>query len=366
MTKRLPFGPVVSILPAVTKYADSYANETAVSLTVPLLKGWGGEVNLDAVRSSEFSNRTARRSNYQVRVNTVINTVAAIYNIAELNDLAALYRQQVESMKQYAATSSIKKDTGLATPMDVYRAEIRLKDVEDSLAAALTSLLDAKERLKNILSLDPDKEIVVKAPREYPRITITLAEAIETALANRIEVEHARDMFEEAERRATVAGKNQLPQLDLQMNYRRYNGVDEFDEILGTEEEYWSVNLVGSTDFKRTAEKAAYQKSLIQVRNAKLDIETVNDQIVSEVKQQLKFQENAYERINIRKEQMKQARGKLELAKIKYKHGMADNFDVIEAEREILLSEVNMMSVRTESIVGLYRLRAAMGTLIER
>jgi outer membrane protein TolC len=73
----------------------------------------------------------------------------------------------------------------------------------------------------------------------------------------------------------------------------------------------------------------------------------------------------AAERMQIRKEQINQASGKLALAEIKFGYGMANNFDVIEAQTELQTARVNLLAAKIEHIVGRYRLRAAMGTLIE-
>jgi outer membrane protein TolC len=44
---------------------------------------------------------------------------------------------------------------------------------------------------------------------------------------------------------------------------------------------------------------------------------------------------------------------------------MANNFDVIEAESELQEARLNLLAAQIESIVGMYRLRAAIGTLID-
>ena len=54
------------------------------------------------------------------------------------------------------------------------------------------------------------------------------------------------------------------------------------------------------------------------------------------------------------------------LARVKFDHGMADNFDVIEAETELQRARVDLLSVETEYIAGTYNMRAELGTLIER
>lgn len=131
-------------------------------------------------------------------------------------------------------------------------------------------------------------------------------------------------------------------------------------------EDRWSVNLVSNTDFARTYEKANYQQSLINISASELNLESRQDDIRRDVRLQAEFLKKAEERIGIREKQKKQAEGKLELAKIRFNYGMTDNFDVIEAEKEVQQADVNLLSMKTDYIVGTYRIRSAIGTLIER
>ena len=75
--------------------------------------------------------------------------------------------------------------------------------------------------------------------------------------------------------------------------------------------------------------------------------------------------EQSLDRIRIRKEQIDQAEGRLALAKVQFRHGKTDNFDVIEAETEYQRAKANMLAVETDYIVGAFRMRAYLGTLIE-
>ncbi len=100
--------------------------------------------------------------------------------------------------------------------------------------------------------------------------------------------------------------------------------------------------------------------------SSKLYLDTRQDEIRREVRLQSEFLKKAEERIAIREAQKKQADGKSELSKIKFDHGMTDNSDVIEAEKELQQANVNLLSMKTDYIVGMYRMRAAIGTLIER
>jgi len=96
----------------------------------------------------------------------------------------------------------------------------------------------------------------------------------------------------------------------------------------------------------------------------KLQQENQRDIIRTEVKSRLDALANRAQNIHLRKEQIVQATGKRRLAEIKFSHGMGSNFDFIESETELLHAKVNLLSSKISYIVGQYRLRATLGTLI--
>jgi len=98
----------------------------------------------------------------------------------------------------------------------------------------------------------------------------------------------------------------------------------------------------------------------------KLNLIQQEDEIKREVRRQLQALEKDLERIQIRRKQERQAEEKLALAKIKFNYDMADNFDVIEAETERQRAKVDLLSTETDYIIGTYRMRSVLGTLIER
>lgn len=368
--KKFAPGPIAALSPKIARNYDddeteAYSGEFGISLTVPLLRGFGSEINLNSVRMAEYTLRTAHRSHYLVKVNTVLETVAAVYNIVQQRGLVNLYQVQTENFKGHVVMAKAREKIGLATSIDVYRAEIRLKDAQDSLSRAQEALRSAGDRLKIVLAAPMEKAMQVVAPLTYQPLDITLEEAVDTALQNRVELNQIDDEIEQAKRASRLAKNNLFPQLDLVANYTRSGSDDQFSPSMRFDEDSWSINLTSAMDWSRTAEKAAYQKSLLTVKTTKLNRLTRIDGVKREVRQYFDALLKAEERMQIRNEQIDQARGKLALAKVKFSHGMANNFDVIEAETELQEAQSNLLVAKIEYIVGMYRLRAAMGTLIE-
>jgi outer membrane protein TolC len=269
-------------------------------------------------------------------------------------------------LKGHAAVASAKGRVGLATPMETYRAEIQLKEAENAATQASESYLDALDRIKVILSLPLRTEIALVTPVPPDHTPMELPSAIDTALNNRVEIEQARAEIQEAERRSMVMKQNTLPGVNLVMSVGQYDMADTFGEASTLSQNRWNVALQGSTDLQRTAEKAVYQQSLLNVRMLSLDIENKMEEIGKQVRKQWNAFMEDEKRIRIRKEQMQQAREKLALAEVKYAHGMADNFDVIEAETELQRAKVALLTAEMDYAVGRYNMKAILGTLLPK
>ncbi len=366
LKKKLTTGPVFSLTPYVrhTDYSDTL--KVSMGLTVPLLGGFGKDVNMASVYSSQFGLRDSKRSQYLSKVNTILSTVSYAFRIDEQKKLVALYQKRKASLSAYTLGTMVKKKAGLATPMDEFRTRIFLKDVEDQLSQSRNNLSGLEEDFKKLLAIHPEDSFSVQIPDTLPSSDVSLDKAISTALENRVEIRHAQDFLSEKIRQMDLAEKNLLPDLNLVLSYQRYGSSDEFDEMLALDEDYYSIQLTSSTDWSRTSEKIAYRKSQISVENAKTDITLIKDTIIADVKQAFRANQKNLERMEIQKEQIHQAMQKLKLSTIKYQHEMADNFDVIESEREIQQAQADLLSVKTAYCVGVYQLREAMGTLLKR
>jgi outer membrane protein len=368
--KKFAPGPIASVSPEIVRNYDDDSDETygsvlGLSLTMPLLRGFGTDVNLDGVRTAEYSLRTARRSHYLVKVNTVLEAVAAVYNIVQQRELTQMYADQTQRFYGHVVMAQAREKIGLATPIDVYRAKIRLKDVQDSLNRSQEALRNAGDRLKIVLATPLEQAVEVVAPLEWQPVDIGMGQAVETALGHRVELRQADDDLREARRASRISRNGLRPQLDLVANYTRLGNDDAFAGATTLDEEFWSVNLVSTTDWSRTAEKASYRQSLLAIKQVKLNRASRVDGIKREVRQVYDALQKARERMQIRKDQIDQAAGKLALARIKFSHGMADNFDLVEAETELQQARSDLLAAQVEYIVGVYRLRAAIGTLIE-
>jgi outer membrane protein len=364
--KKLETGATVSLTPTVTVMDRQYWNDVSLTIEQPLFRGFGEDVNLDNVRSAEFSKETVVRNIYQTKVNISLEMITTFYNAIKHSNINSMYDIMATKLQGHAAVAMAKGKVGLATPMETYRAEIQLKEAEGSATQASEAYQDALDRIKVILSLPLKTEIALVAPVPPDYTPLELSAAIDTALKNRIEIEQARAEIQEAERKSLVMKQNTLPGVNLVMSVGQYDMADTFGQAATLSQNRWNVALQGSTDLQRTVEKAAYQQSLLNVKMLRLDLENRMEEIGKQVRKQWNAFKEDEKRIRIRKEQMQQAREKLALAEVKYAHGMADNFDVIEAETELQRAKVMLLTAEMDYAVGTYNMKAILGTLIPK
>jgi outer membrane protein TolC len=102
------------------------------------------------------------------------------------------------------------------------------------------------------------------------------------------------------------------------------------------------------------------------VQGAQRNYSLLRDEVVNEVMRNLRNLRAYKNSITIQQEQIQQAKGQLELAQVKFKWGLANNFDLIDAETKLLSAQTNLLSAVINYILGTDQLRASMGTLLER
>lgn len=368
--KKLEYGTTVSIGPQIIHSSwDSnkeYTTDMGVTITQPLLRGMGTDITTDSVQSADAAYKTSLRNVYQTKVNTVLETISAFYDAVRQMEMLQLYEKMTERLKGHSEIARAKEKVGLSTPMDTYRAEIPLKEAEDAMIIASEAFQDARDRLKLILALPQNTELDLTVPEVLDFQELSLNDAIEKALKKRIEIEQMNQDMAEAQRKAAIMKHNILPDLNLVLGYGRYGTSDTMGKSTGFDFNRYNVGLEAGTDIFRTAERAAYQQSLLSIKMLSMNIESKKEDIRREVRKQWLSLQEAARRMGIRKSQIKQGEEKIALAEVKFAHQMADNFDVIEAEKELQSARSNLLAAKIEYALGTYNMKAIMGLLIPR
>ena len=72
------------------------------------------------------------------------------------------------------------------------------------------------------------------------------------------------------------------------------------------------------------------------------------------------------EKIVMQEEQIHNSQKESRLAKIKFNHGMANNFDLIQSEKNLRSAQNGLISAMIEHKITTFKLLAALGTLADK
>lgn len=367
--RQLPIGTRLALTPAIGKTdidGKKYESTVRIALDQPLLQGLGKAINLDAVDAAVYQLRTYRRQYYLAQVDTSLRTVQAVYRIIQTHRQMAIEGRSVQQIAKVAAAARIKREIGMGSPEDVFRAEEKLKQNQTEWLASKKREQGLYDNLRTLLNLDPNQELTVQAPEVEIQPLANRQQASAIALANRLELQQAKDDLKERFRQSRLARHNLLPELDLHFSYVQTAHSAALDsDWPGNGEGQWQLGFTTSTDLRRTVEKNTYQQTLLDIEDAKHQLELTRDSIVQEVKSALRSLDESRQTMALQKNRIQTASRQMALSRLKFKHGLADNFDLLEAEQVHKSARISHLAAQTNHILAMYALQQAMGNLFE-
>ena len=244
-----------------------------------------------------------------------------------------------------------------------------MRQAEDALKNAQERLQETEDSLRDLLALPADIQINIDIPLVYTPHDIDPEEAVEMAIKNRVEIDQANDQVTENQRLSKIAKDRLWPELNLVLNYSTFGSDQVFNDSWwwrGKRESTWGVGFTTSTDFNPAAEKAAYEQSRIAIETAQRGVDQAVANITFEVKKAMRQLARTRQRIELNEKQIKTSEGELKLAQIKFDRGMANNFDLIQAEKSLRTALLTYWNSLIEHIVGEYNLQEKLGLLLEK
>ena len=365
--KKFPTGTQIAIGPYVSKINKHYRTDLNLTISQPLLSGFGCKYQLSNFKGAQFAFRSACRTLYMNQLQLVMRTISALYDVVKAQKAVALSEESYQRVKQFYQTAKLKECIGLSDALDVYRAEIEMRHSQDNLTNVQEGLQEKEDVLKDLLALPLGTRMRIDVSLIYTENSVSLDEAIQLALKNRIEMDQAKDQWWESRRLSHLVKDRFYPDLNLVLNYSNCG----FDQVFARSctrhrESSWGIGLTSSSDFNPVGDQIAYEQSLIAIQAAGRGIEQTKVAISLEIKRSLRQLQRAYKRIDLQKQQIKTAQGELQLSQLKFNRCLADNFNIIQAEQSLRMAELSYWTALIDHIIGEYQFLAAIGLLTDK
>ena len=366
---RLGVGTSTSQIPGLTGIGDVhfYSADTTLTLSQPLLKGFGPAMARRPLTSAELRRTAAERQQTLTEQQVAIDVASAYYRVVAQQAFIEVARQSLIRSRNLREAAEAKLEAGLVSQLDVLRAQQLVTQAEMQLFDAQTATEDARDQLLFLMgrpSGEPfDVVSQIPAPEQSP---IDVDNAVSIALANRLDVKNRLEENTEADRTLRYARNQLLPQFDVNLALTRRQTTDTLARSFGLDGFQFATFFTIAMPVDRTAQQVDYQNSIIDRDRRRREFDTMQRQISDDVKRAIRDRDRLLRGVTAAETSVEIARSEVEVAQLRYERGLSNNLDVVTAENGLLVAESRRIQAQSDAAVQRLRLRAVLGVLNPR
>ncbi|HEV7499230.1 MAG TPA: TolC family protein, partial [Vicinamibacteria bacterium] len=351
-------GPDISPFPRTS--------DLRVVLTQPLLRGFGPNATFFDLRSSRRGREGQERQFELGRQRLAVDVARSYYQVIQQRQLQAVARQSLERSESLQRASQARLEVGLVSKLDVYRAELQASQAQDSMVRAEASLQAELERFRSLLGLspvDPLQPESLALPRDLTDTLEPVEVLTQRALENRLDLIETRDEVGDAQRTASLARQNLLPQLDLNLGVTQFGNGPTFSSAIRSADRQVSVYLSTSYPLERSNEAASKAVADLDVASHERTLRQRQLDVEGEVRTAVRELERTRKSIELQKKGVEVAEQQRRLATLRYQRGLASNFDVVDAEGSLVVARSALVGLLTSYQVARVDLLRVTGEL---
>jgi outer membrane protein TolC len=219
-----------------SEYLSSQASDARQFVAAPILAGYRqtllGYNPYRWEKAVEDQRLKAARQQHQYDLNSIAEEVTRrFFRLVCAQSQADMYRRNLQTTDTLYAIAREKSSILMVTMAELRSLELQRVNAANALAMARTAEEEALTRLASFLRLDGDSlsTLNLQFPQEPKAISLTVAEAIDLALANSPAYQHQMAELTESRHQEQKARKEKGVNVSLDVNV----GMQQVDPVLG-------------------------------------------------------------------------------------------------------------------------------------
>ncbi|GAB4348435.1 MAG: TolC family protein [Candidatus Abyssubacteria bacterium] len=393
-SQRTPFSTITDFFQA----DGEQRLETSLTVTQPLLKNFGIEVNTTGIRVAVKNKEASVYQLEQTVRDVVFEVEQAYWELVFAYENLRVRNRSLQVAQDLLHENRIRLEVGVLPPLAVLQAETGVAVREEEVIVAQSQLQDAKDRLILAVNLFPDKVVwadVEIVPMDEPEVappgeqdeTMHISEA----LRNRSELKQLLKQQEAAVLGAKFTKNQLLPTLNLNAKIG-FVGLDEsfdptffsalfgggplpppadrgfdpaLDDLFSGDNLQWLIGFTLEIPWGSKTERGNYKASTLVVDQLDASIRNLRSGIIQDVRNALRSVETDWERVVSTRETTQFRRESLEAEKKRFDVGVSTAHDVLEFEEELATAMANEKRSVIDYTISLANLQRATGILLE-
>lgn len=337
----------------------SLASVLSATVTAPLLGAGAGKAARENLTQAERNVLYRIRTFNRYRQTYVVSIISDYYRVLQQRNSVdiqqASYKRLVESTNQLR----MEVDVGQRPAYDLGEAEQRLLSAEQALVSARQRYAETLDSFKIRLALPTDAAVTLDPNelRALEQVGITPLEyseedAIQIALARRLDLANTRDGLDDVERKLVLSAKGLGVQLDLTASANVGSTPEtEFTKLRFNEGTY-SLGLAANLPLDRKAERNAYRQALISVQQQQRGYDEEIDQIKLNVRNAYRTLAETADSYRIQKLGLKLAQRRVEVEKLSLQYGRGTVRLLLDSEDALVRAQNDVLGALVDHLIA--------------
>jgi outer membrane protein len=366
---------------------------TSVTLTQPLLRGFGRDVNLRYLKIARIDEKISRLGFYQQLISTVYGISRLYYDLVSLNENVQVKRENLTAARKLLEDDKAQLEQGTLAPLDVTQAQALVTSSQLDLIQAEGLVRQQEVILKSQLSrrgtadpslasfpIIPTDPIVVPEKDDLQPVEALAA----TAMTTRPDLAEAALQVESG-RISVNASQNQVrPELDITANFQTRGSSESPFTVVGTPgtglitspadlggaglrlSRVYQAGIQFNLPLRNRAAQADAARDILQLRQAEARTQRVENEVREEVENALIALQTARTALQAASESRVYQDQLVKAETDRLSVGASTNFLVIQQESYLAQARSTEVAARSVWIKARVALDRAVGDLLEK
>lgn len=352
--------------------SNTFVTFGGVSVTQPLLRGFGFGANLATLRIAKADRAISDWDYRQTVIDTVTNVIVAYTDLEEAHENLRIAHGSRDLAAKLVTDNERRNQIGSLSDADVTQARARVADREELILLAERQVKATENRLRALIGeggIAPDgADLPIQSLAPIATTTPDGAADLRTALELRPDYQAAKQGIVKNRANRAYARNQLLPQVDFVGSYG-YNGLDSsFAEsraqVRDRDFRAYSAGVVVSVPLTFAQGRGRARAAKLQLQQAETDLERLEHDIAVNVANAIGQLETAGQRVQATSRAYDLAQQALNAEEKRFKAGTSSTFFVLQLQEQLASVEASKVRAIADQRRALAAYQHEIGTTL--
>lgn len=349
----------------------AYNSDLSVSLTQPLLQGFGAAVNRAPIERSQLGVTIARLGYKGAVLQVIHDTEVAYYNLVFAREQLRVNNLSLGLAQQLYQDAQFKRKTGVATDLDVLTAQVAYANAQNAVVLAQKSVHDAEDSLLSLIGQFAFDEKL--GSTRFPTLdepAPSFGLSYKLALDNQPTYVSALAAIKQDQLDVKTTANGRLPNLALDGGVGYNSKDDSYASAINTLPERngynWQLGVSLSFPWGNHQQNALYRTAVNTLNQAKTNLEQIEQNMMVQVRGAIRAVETSLESVRLSELSTQLSEKQYGLQKAQFDAGLATSRAVLQALSDLGNARVAELQAKVSLRTAYANLYQIDGTLLQR